>query len=583
MHLSFVQKTGKEFIANANMHCDSILNRVFLNRGVSDKNTLNNSIKALLPPDGLPEIENGAELLLNAIVNKKRIVVFCDYDVDGNTSACTLIKGIRMLGGEANYIVPCREKHGYGLTMESLELLQFDTIDLLITVDNGITSVGPVAHIKENYETQVIVTDHHLPLSSGEIPDADAVINPRLESNTFPSENLAGCGVAFYLIATCRRLMIKHGLEQVQGVSLLPLLDLVALGTIADLVEMDHNNRVIVQAGLNLIRSGQGSTGLKSLIEVAGLKPAKVSPSDLSFKVAPVLNAAGRLENMSEGIELLLCEDDGVARSKAIGLREVNEKRKSVERSMQEEAFAILKNVNVDEEKYSIVVGNSSWHQGVVGIVASRLKERYELPVLCFGGGKRCELKGSGRSIEGFHIKHEGLDVIHSESPELVSKYGGHAFAVGLTINESDLGDVEKAFEACVRKAFSSRPANVAYYDEVITEERVSVPYAKKIADASVWGKGFEEPVFYGRFKIKLSSSMRDPRHFKCVGVLEGGERNLNLSAFNKLMPGEEPPPVGSIVECSYKLGVSEYNGKESVIILIEKYQVFNGNSYDKK
>ncbi len=430
-----------------------LLRRVYLNRGLAQAEELDLSLERLLPFTSLKGMEEAVRLLITAVDQRWRVLVIGDYDADGATGTALAVTALRQFGlREVNYLVPDRFRFGYGLTPEIVQLASGQNPDLLITVDNGISSIEGVAAARQA-GMRVLITDHHLP--GAVLPDADAMINPNQPGCTFPSKALAGVGVVFYLMIALRAQLRARGTNAMPNLA--ELLDLVALGTVADVVPLDQNNRILVQHGLNRMRADRARPGLRALAQVAGRSPAQLTSSDLGFFLGPRLNAAGRLENMARGIECLLSEDDSAALTMARELDTLNRERRDLQTQMQEEALAVTASIEAqygaDELPYGLCLYDAGWHQGVVGLVATRLRERYHRPAIVFAPGDdtATTLKGSGRSVPGFHIR-DALDAIAARHPGLISKFGGHAMAAGLSLAQTQLAEFAEAFATEARR-----------------------------------------------------------------------------------------------------------------------------------
>ncbi|HSI95547.1 MAG TPA: single-stranded-DNA-specific exonuclease RecJ, partial [Methylophilaceae bacterium] len=424
-----------------------VLARILAARGIVSLAQLEYSLAGLIPPSQMKDLDRMASLLADAIAQKKRLLVVADYDTDGATACAVSVRGLRMMGGEVDYLVPNRFEYGYGLTPEIVALAAERKPDFIITVDNGIASVDGVTAANA-LGIAVLVTDHHLP--GDVLPDAACIINPNQPGCPFPSKHLAGVGVAFYLMLALRgELRARGAFDEKPEPNLTELLDLVALGTVADLVRLDDNNRILVEQGLRRIRAGKACPGVQALLRVAGRDPRRATAQDFGFGAAPRLNAAGRLQDMSLGIACLLAEDAEEATLFAQQLDALNRERRGIEADMHESALISLEEF-VPGENYSISIYEPEWHQGVIGILASRIKERFHRPVIAFAQGGEGVLKGSGRSISGLHLR-DALDLVSKRHPDLILKFGGHAMAAGLSIAERDFARFSAAFEAVVR------------------------------------------------------------------------------------------------------------------------------------
>jgi len=546
----------------------AVLKQVYAARAIESSGDLNYSLDRLLPPDRLGGLEPAVDLLAEAVEASWRILVVGDFDADGATSCALCLRALRGMGAAwVDYLVPNRFEYGYGLTPEIVAVAATRRPDLLITVDNGISSLAGVAAARER-GIRVLVTDHHLP--GAELPSANAIVNPSLYGEEFPGRHLAGVGVAFYVMLALRAGLRARGWFARQGLSepnLGVLLELVALGTVADVVPLDRNNRLLVQQGLQRIRAGRCLPGIRALLEVGGRVTARTVSADLGFVIGPRLNAAGRLEDMSLGIECLLTDNDASARVMATRLDALNRDRKEIEADMQAQALAIIESLLLDtrEPPTGFCLFDPHWHQGVIGILAARIKERFHRPVIAFARAGKGELKGSGRSIAGLHIR-DTLDAIAARHPELLSHFGGHAMAAGLTLAEENFTAFEAAFIAEVSRVLSEDDLqDVIHTDGSLPEEELSLTTAKLLREAGPWGQGFPAPQFEGEFVI-LEQRVVGERHLKMVLKPRDGSRHLDGIAFNC----EVQPVTGGLVYLVYRLDVNEYRGVENVQLLVE-------------
>jgi single-stranded-DNA-specific exonuclease len=546
----------------------AVLKRVYAARAIESSGDLDYSLDRLLPPDRLGGLQQAVELLAEAVETGWRMVVVGDFDADGATSCVLCLRALRGMGAaQVDYLVPNRFEYGYGLTPEIVAVAARRQPDLLITVDNGISSLAGVAAARER-GIRVLVTDHHLP--GEKLPPANAIVNPGLYGEGFPGRHLAGVGVAFYVMLALRAALRARGWFARRGLSepnLGQLLDLVALGTVADVVPLDRNNRLLVQQGLQRIRAGRCLPGIRALLEVGGRAPARTVSTDLGFVIGPRLNAAGRLEDMSLGIECLLANNEAGARTMAARLDALNRDRKDIEADMQAQALAIIESLLPDtrEPPAGFCLFDSHWHQGIIGILAARIKDRFYRPVIAFARAGKGELKGSARSIAGLHIR-DTLDAIASRHPELLSHFGGHAMAAGLALAEAHLPAFEAAFIAEVSRVLSVEDLqDVIYTDGALSEEELSLATAKLLREAGPWGQGFPAPQFEGRFAL-LEQRVVGERHLKMVLRPSGGSRRLDAIAFNS---GVQTRPVGQ-VRLVYRLDVNEYRGVENAQLVVE-------------
>ena len=547
---------------------DPLLARLLAARGVADARELEYSLRRLPPPDRLGNVEEAAALLLQAIRRQRKVMVVGDFDADGATSCAVALRGLRSLGAErVEYLVPDRFRLGYGLSPALVRVARERGAELLLTVDNGISSLEGVMEARR-LGMQVVVTDHHLP---GErLPEADAIVNPNLPGDPFPSRNLAGVGVLFYLLLALRARMRREGAFPDGGEpNLAELLDLVALGTVADVVPLDHANRTLVQQGLARIRAGRCVPGILALLEAAGRDHRQVTAADLGFAVGPRLNAAGRLEEMGQGIDCLLAESPEEARPLALELDRLNRERREIEAEMKEQAMSALEALHLEGEgtlPHGLCLFDPQWHQGVVGILASRVKERYHRPVIAFAPGEGGELKGSGRSIAGFHMR-DALARVASREPGLVTRFGGHAMAAGLTLPAGHLAPFRDAFEAVAGEWLeASDLEGILLTDGELPPSALDLETAERLRAAGPWGQGFPEPLFDGPFTI-LERRVVGGRHVKMQVRPVGGREGVDAIAFNALENGW--PWEEREVRIAYRLEVNEFRGVRSAQLVV--------------
>jgi single-stranded-DNA-specific exonuclease len=506
-------KEALEKLKQAGLH--PLLARLYAARGIEDGNQLSLELKNLLPPSTLSNCERAAEILADAIANETQLLIVADYDCDGATACAVGIRGLRMLGASAKqigFIVPNRFTMGYGLTPEVVDLAKNlnPKPSLLITVDNGIASHLGIDYAKE-HGIDVLVTDHHLP--TDQLPNAITIVNPNQRDCTFQSKALAGVGVMFYILIALRAELRKRSVFTLESQPKLEqLLSLVALGTVADVAQLDRNNRILVSQGLKKIRQRIAPAGLLALFEVAGRDPRLANPFDLGFAIGPRLNAAGRLADMSLGIQLLLSDHQDDAMVFAQELDRMNRERRVIESGMQESALANLSRIEI-EDRPALCLWNPSWHQGVVGIVASRLKERFNRPTIVFAPAEDVIgeplLRGSGRSIQGFHLR-DTLDLVSKRYPQLIQKFGGHAMAAGLTIRQSDFPEFERCFlEISSSLLNDDLLQRRCVHDGSLDKDDFSVEVGD-LLNQEIWGQGFPQPLFYGEFEVLQQSLMKD-------------------------------------------------------------------------
>ncbi|MBD7976475.1 single-stranded-DNA-specific exonuclease RecJ [Serpens gallinarum] len=550
-----------------------LLTRLYAARGVQSAAELDKALARLIPYQQLAGIDVAVALLVEALEQRQRILIVGDFDADGATASCVGVLGLRLLGvAHVDYLVPNRFDYGYGLTPEIVAVALQRQPDLLITVDNGISSVDGVAAAKAA-GLKVLITDHHLP--GAELPAADAIVNPNQPGCGFPSKAMAGVGVIFYVLLALRARLRELGWFARTGRSeprlaepnLAELLDLVALGSVADVVPLDANNRILVHQGLARIRAGRARPGLKAILEVAGKQAERITSTDLGFIIGPRLNAAGRLDDMSLGIECLLCEDETLARDMAVQLDQLNQDRKAIEQGMQREALAQLKDLPLDEMPFGLCLFEAEWHQGVIGILASRMKERYHRPTIAFADAGEGMLKGSARSVPGFHIR-DALDAVAARHPGLISKFGGHAMAAGLSLPEENFAAFAAAFDAEVRRQLHEVDLTGRLLsDGQLSATEFHLELARALRHAGPWGQHFPEPLFHGVFQLEQQRLVGE-KHLKMVVRTECGSLSLDGIAFN-IDREQWPNPTVRWVELAYKLDVNEFRGRESVQLLV--------------
>ena len=534
----------------------SALARIFAARGITDNRQLDTSLAGLLPFDSLKNARKMARLLADAIAAGKKFLVIADYDADGATACAVAVRGLRSFGAQVDFIVPNRFEYGYGLTPEIVHLAAKSKPDILLTVDNGIASVEGVAEANR-MGMQVFVTDHHLPGDT--LPDAACIVNPNQPGCEFPGKHLAGVGVMFYVLLALRAELRTRGLRtEDTGLRLVELLDLVALGTVADVVKLDQNNRIFVQQGLQRIRAGRACAGINALLRVAGKNPEKVSSQDLGFTVGPRLNAAGRLDDMSLGIECLLTDDAATAMQIAAKLDALNRERRSIEADMQDSALAALEQIDA-RGNFSLALFDETWHQGVIGILASRLKDKFHRPVIAFARAGEGELKGSGRSIAGLHLR-DALDMVSKRHPALIKKFGGHAAAAGLSIAEADFENLVSAFEqVCSELLDANDLAHRIETDGTLEHSEMNLDIAR-ILEEQVWGQGFPAPQFNNDFVVQNQRVVGE-KHLKLRLNVQGKLIEAILFGHNEPLPGQ--------IHAVYSLSVNEYNGTQSLQLIV--------------
>ena len=536
-----------------------LLARIYAARGITDPAQLETGLNRLLPFTLLKNAQRMAELLADAIAAQRRLLIVADYDCDGATACAVGLRGLRALGARVDFIVPNRFEYGYGLTPEIVHLAAKSQPDIIITVDNGIASVEGVAEANR-LGMQVLVTDHHLPGDA--LPDALCIVNPNQPGCDFPSKNLAGVGVMFYVLLALRAELRARGAYATQAEpNLGNLLDLVALGTVADVVKLDENNRILVQQGLLRIRAGRACAGINALLQIAKRNPAKVSSYELGFVVGPRLNAAGRLEDMGLGIACLTSDDASEATIIAAKLDALNRERRDIEADMQQAALAALEHINPADGS-SLAMFDESWHQGVIGILASRLKDKFHRPVIAFARAQSGELKGSGRSIAGLHLR-DALDLVSKRQPHLILKFGGHAMAAGLSIREEHFAEFQTAFESVAQQLLDADAlVQTISTDGVLAANEFTLGIARDL-QSQVWGQGFPEPLFEGNFRVAAQRVV--------------GEKHLKLKLSSPAGSFEairffSADPAPENIHAVYSLSINEYNGSQSLQLIVRHW-----------
>ncbi len=528
-----------------------LLARLLAARSVTAEDWSLQEMPHLLKPDALTGAADMAKQLADAIAQKKRILIIGDYDADGATATSVAMRGLRMMGAEVDFLVPNRFEYGYGLTPEIVALAVKQQPDVILTVDNGIASIDGVAAAKA-LGLQVLITDHHLPAE--QTPAADCIVNPNQRGCDFPSKHLAGVGVMFYVLIALRAELKQRGQLSDDGVHLGSLLDLVALGTVADLVKLDANNRILVRQGLKRIRQSQASPGILAILKLAGRDASQVNAQDLGFYVGPRLNAAGRLDDMTIGIRCLLAETPQEAMQYAQQLHVLNAERKQIEAEMQWDAMADLTQ-DFRDDQYTISVFQPDWHQGVIGILASRIKERFHRPVIAFADAGDGLIKGSGRSIAGLHLR-DALDLVTKQQPDLIIKFGGHAMAAGLSIRADDFARFQQTFEHVVQSLIDAEILQeVLETDGALAAQEMTMQTAEAIAD-QVWGQGFPQPVFYDTFQV-LQQKVLGEKHLKLRLQKQHQQFDAIYFQHAEFLPEQ--------VEIAYALQVNEFNGARNL------------------
>jgi len=545
-----------ELLRQSGVH--PVLARLFAARGVTDLRDLSSELAGMMAPMGLLQIDAAAVFLADAIAAQKKLVIVADYDCDGATACAVALRGLRMMGAKVDFIVPNRFEYGYGLTPEIVELTVHEKApDVIVTVDNGIASIDGVEEANRR-GIEVVVTDHHLP--GDRLPAARVIVNPNQPECGFPSKNLAGVGVMFYVLLALRAELRRRGVFGAENQPKLDaLLDLVALGTVADVVKLDANNRILVAQGIRRIRAGRMQPGVAALFHAAGREARRASPFDLGFAIGPRLNAAGRLSDMSLGIECLTTDDEGRAWAIAQELDTINRDRRSIEADMQDSALALLESFD-PQGKATISVFDPSWHQGVIGILASRIKDKYYRPTISFAPAGEGLIKGSGRSIAGFHLR-DALDLVSKRSPGLLDKFGGHAMAAGLTIRAEAFDGFARAFEDVGRASLSQNELERVLETDGPLEDAYFTPQFIELLDAQVWGQGFPPPVFCDEFRV-LSQRVLKDKHLKLL-LEKGGQR------FDAIWFGHADA-LPEHARIAFRLDANEFNGMTRVQLLVE-------------
>ena len=552
-----------------------ILKRIYLSRSITSSKELELGLNQLIPPEKLAGIEDAVEILVEAISADASILIVGDFDADGATSCALGVLALRAMGARhVAYIVPNRFEFGYGLTPEIVKLAAPAQPDLIITVDNGISSHEGIEEAA-SCGISVLVTDHHLP--GKELPPADAIVNPNRPDDTFPSKALAGVGVIFYLMIALRSGLRDLGWFErmkIDPPNLAEYLDLVAVGTVADLVPLDHNNRILVAHGLKRITGGKSRPGINALLKVAGRDITRTVSSDLGFVVAPRLNAAGRLDDISTGIECLLSETPSQAKALAKQLDELNRTRREVEAGMQaraQEAVAKLDLENDDDRARGYCLFDKHWHHGVVGLVASRIKESTHRPVLALAPAGEEMIKGSARSIHGLHIR-DLLETIATREEGLIDKFGGHAMAAGLSLKRSKLDQFTKIYEREIEAALSTMDLDESILtDGELGVDEINLQLSEMLRSGGPWGMGFPEPLFHGRFRVTESRVVGE-KHLKMTLSPEGSGKTVSGICFNQVSPGDQPPQL-NLIRAIYRLDTSQFRGRQTLQLIIQSVE----------
>ncbi len=535
-----------------------LLARLYAARGITDKAELDYELKSLLPPATLTHATEAAQLLADAIEAEAKLLIIGDYDCDGATATAVGMRALKSLGADVDFLLPDRFKLGYGLSPEIVDLAAQQSPDLIITVDNGIASLEGVARAQQ-HGIATLITDHHLPGAT--LPDADCIVNPNQPGCDFPSKCIAGVGVMFYVMLALRaELRNRAWFTERPEPNFASLLDLVALGTVADVVKLDRNNRILVSQGLKRMRAGQMQPGIAALFKAAGRDPKRATAFDLGFLLGPRLNAAGRLADMRLGVECLLTDDPARALTIAQQLDAFNRERREIEADMQEQALAILSDVKFDDTVAGIAIFDPGWHEGVVGILASRIKDRLHRPVFAFAPGEGGIIKGSGRSIPGLHLR-DALDLVAKRAPDLLVRFGGHAMAAGATLREDDFTRFQQLFADVANELLD--PADLTRTLE--TDGSLEGGYlsldAARLLENEIWGQGFPPPLFCDEFDVEQQRILKE-KHLKLR--LRKGNSRIDAIQFNfATQPGNR-------TRAAYRLAINEYMGVESPQLMVE-------------
>jgi single-stranded-DNA-specific exonuclease len=556
-----------------------LLARLFANRGITDPAEIDFSLKNLLSPDSMKGLSTAADVLASTVVGGRKIMIVGDFDADGATSTALMVHCLRACNAHVEYLVPNRFEFGYGLTPEIVAVAALKQPALIVTVDNGISSVEGVK-VANDLGIKTIITDHHLPGAA--LPDAIAIVNPNQAGCDFPSKSLAGVGVSFYLLSALRSALRERSWFQQQQIKepvLADYLDLVALGTIADVVPLDKNNRVLVSEGIRRMRAGRVRPGIHALLNIAGTNLKNLITRDVAFGVAPRLNAAGRLEDMSIGIECLLSEDSATAAELAERLDGINKERRSIEDEMKAQAIKIVdatfpskpaskgaSSTGKDKaDQYGICLYDPSWHQGVVGIIASRIKDRLHRPVIAFAKASDTEIKGSARSIRGLHIR-DTLDAIATANPGLIDKFGGHAMAAGLSLPIDKYAEFSALFNAEAKKNLAPADLEQQVLSDGELDAGITLATARAVIEAAPWGQGFAEPIFDGEFEV-IDQRILGDKHLK-LRLMKDDEL-IDAIAFNHNRLIEN-----RMKRLAYRIDINAYRGLEKVQLIIESVDV---------
>jgi len=571
----FVLHSGYSHISDdlPKVHDNSLLDRIYKARGIKSEDDLDYNLSHLLSPDLLRGMDKAVALLIDVITNNKKALVVSDYDCDGATSCCIAVEGLRMLGAKnIDFIVPNRFEYGYGLSPAIVKIAGEKSPDLIITVDNGISSLEGAQAVKDlKTPCKLLITDHHL--APKVLPEADAIVNPNQPGCDFPSKSIAGCGVMFYTLLSTRVKLREIGwfTKDRPEPNFGELLDVLALGTVADVVPLDYNNRIFVHQGLKRINAGNVRPGIAALLEIAKRKIGQVVASDFGFAVGPRLNAAGRLADMSLGILCLLEKDEAKAKILAAELDNLNCERREIESQMKEDALVSLNDFSSDlSDNYGICLYQDDWHEGVIGILASRIKEKMNRPVVCFAKADDGSIKGSARSVPAFHIR-DALDAIATKNPGLLTKFGGHAMAAGMSLRTEDLERFTKAFDIEARIHLTEEDIEGAIEtDGDLKPEEMTMDVVNMLRESGPWGQMFPDPSFEGVFEV-LHQRVVGDNHLKLLLRHQDGAVPVDAICFNCIEDGKQPQL--DFIRAAYKLDVNEFRGRRTVQAMVSYFE----------
>jgi len=562
------QREQRQSLSMPELH--PVLSRIFSARDVASAKELEKELGQLLRYDQLKNIKSATELLIECLISKGHIIIIGDFDADGATSTALTLSALKLFGFQSvDYLVPNRFEFGYGLTPEIVDVAAKASPELIITVDNGISNFDGVNRAQE-LGIKVLITDHHLPAET--LPNADVIVNPNQPGDTFASKNLAGVGVIFYVMLALRQQLRDRQWFTSNAIAepnMAQFLDLVALGTVADVVPLDRNNRILVYQGIQRIKSGLVRPGILALIRQGNRQPHSITAADMGFVLGPRLNAAGRLEDMSQGIACLLADDAGQAMTLAAKLNALNLQRREIEKEMKQQAAQSLDKLELADGDLPdiLCLYDAHWHQGVIGILASRLKEKYHRPVIIFANGDDHELKGSGRSVAGVHIR-DLLSLVDTRNPGLIKKFGGHAMAAGLTLATKDFACFQTQLLAIGKQIISDDLLQgILYTDGELQPQEMTLELAQLLRDSGPWGQGFPEPVFEGRFTV-LQQRIVGENHLKLVLGLEDSQREIDAIAFNQAKDFADIDQQQ--IYAVYRLDVNEFNGNRQAQMIVE-------------